>query len=40
MNFHHMPELDWHWAYLWWVLGLGAVCAAGVFTFLKRKGWW
>ena len=39
MNFK-MPEYEWPWpvAYLW-VFGVTAVGTAGVFWFLKRKGW-
>jgi magnesium transporter len=40
MNFRHMPELEWHYAHIWWVLGLGAACAAALYMFLRRKGWW
>ncbi len=36
MNFHHMPELDWPWAYLtaWLLTG---VCTVLMWIYLKRK---
>jgi magnesium transporter len=38
MNFHHMPELDWVWAYpLFWVACLGL--AGGMVLWLRRQGW-
>ncbi|MEJ2287368.1 MAG: magnesium/cobalt transporter CorA, partial [Deinococcales bacterium] len=38
MNFHHMPELAWPWAYpaLW---GLMLVIALGMLSAFKRRGW-
>jgi magnesium transporter len=38
MNFDHMPELHWWWAYpVLWVLMVGS--AAGMLAFFRRKGW-
>jgi magnesium transporter len=39
MNFQHMPELGWHWAYpaVWFVMGAIAVALV---VYFKRKGWW
>lgn len=38
MNFRHMPELDWPWAYpvLWVAFG---VIAALMFTYFRKKRW-
>ena len=38
MNFKHMPELEWPWAYfaLW---GLMIVVAAAMLIFFRRKRW-
>ncbi|MEJ2666493.1 MAG: magnesium/cobalt transporter CorA, partial [Deinococcales bacterium] len=38
MNFHHMPELSWPWAYpaLW---GLMIVLALGMLFIFRRRGW-
>lgn len=38
MNFHHMPELDWPWAYpaLW---GAFLLTAGGMFWFFRRHRW-
>jgi magnesium transporter len=38
MNFQHMPELDWPWAYPV-ILGLMALVAAGLVWFFKRRRW-
>ena len=38
MNFHHMPELDWHLGYPI-ALALMFVSAAVPFLYFKRKGW-
>ncbi len=38
MNFKHMPELDWPWAYPA-VLGLMAVIAGSLVLYFRRKGW-
>jgi magnesium transporter len=38
MNFHHIPELDWPWAYpLFWVICL--VLAGGMVAWFRRRGW-
>lgn len=38
MNFEHMPELGWKWAYpLLWSLFL--VVAAGMFWLFRKKNW-
>ena len=38
MNFEHMPELHWHWAYpTVWLLMLGL--GAGLFVYFRRRGW-
>ena len=39
MNFHHMPELQWPWAYpaLW---GVMIAIALGMLAAFKRRGWW
>ena len=39
MNFKHMPELEWPWAYPA-VLGLMALIAIGMLGFFKKRGWW
>lgn len=38
MNFEHMPELHWQWAYpaLWVVF---VVSAGGMFWYFRKKGW-
>jgi magnesium transporter len=38
MNFHHMPELSWPWAYpvLW---GIFILVGGGLFLYFKRKDW-
>ncbi len=38
MNFRHMPELDWPWAYPA-VLGLMAALSLGLYTAFRRSGW-
>jgi magnesium transporter len=38
MNFAHMPELDWPWAYPT-LLGLMFGIALGMVAFFRRKGW-
>ncbi len=38
MNFEHMPELRWPWAYPALLLLMGAV-AGGMFVFFRRKRW-
>jgi magnesium transporter len=38
MNFHHMPELEWRWAYpVFWAVSLGIV--AGLLRWFQRRGW-
>ena len=39
MNFKHMPELEWPWAYPT-VLGVMALIAAAMLGYFKRRGWW
>jgi magnesium transporter len=39
MNFKHMPELEWPWAYPA-VLGVMALTAIGMLGFFKKRGWW
>jgi magnesium transporter len=38
MNFHYMPELQWHWGYpaLWLLM---VACAAGMLMAFRRKKW-
>jgi magnesium transporter len=38
MNFQHMPELGWRWAYFA-VWGIMAAVAAGMVVYFKRKKW-
>jgi magnesium transporter len=38
MNFAHMPELNWPWAYPL-VMGLMAAIAAAMLLYFRRKGW-
>ncbi|KXS51050.1 magnesium/cobalt transporter CorA [Marinobacter persicus] len=38
MNFQHMPELDWPWAYPM-ALGLMVLAAFAPYWYFKRKGW-
>ena len=38
MNFHHMPELDWHFGYPL-ALGIIAICAVVPYLYFRRKGW-
>jgi len=38
MNFHHMPELAWKWAYPA-VLAVCLFVAVGMLIFFKRRGW-
>jgi magnesium transporter len=38
MNFKHMPELDWPWAYPA-ALGLMLLSATGSYIYFRRKGW-
>jgi magnesium transporter len=38
MNFKHMPELEWPWAYPAVLLGLG-VAAMAMFVWLRNRGW-
>lgn len=38
MNFHNMPELDWHYGYyfIWLVIG---IIGFGMMYFFRKKGW-
>jgi magnesium transporter len=38
MNFKHMPELDWPWAYgaVW---GIMIAIVAGLLLFFKKRNW-
>ncbi len=38
MNFEHMPELHWHYGYLW-ALGLMGTVGAATVWYFRRKGW-
>ncbi len=38
MNFEHMPELAWPWAYPA-LMGVFLLTAGGMFVFFRRKGW-
>jgi len=38
MNFHHMPELDWPWAYPT-LLGAMLMMALAMLVYFKRRGW-
>ena len=38
MNFHYIPELDWHYGFPL-SLGLMAVCSAGPYLYFKKRGW-
>lgn len=38
MNFEHMPELGWHYGYLW-AFGLMAVVGTMMLIWFTRKGW-
>ena len=38
MNFEHMPELHWHYGYLW-AIGLMAISACGPLIFFRMKRW-
>jgi magnesium transporter len=38
MNFHYLPELSWHYGYVW-ALGLMAASAVLPVLYLKRRGW-
>jgi len=38
MNFHFLPELDWHWGYpIFWTVS--AAIAAGMLTWFRRRHW-
>jgi magnesium transporter len=39
MNFKHMPELDWPWAYPT-VLGVMLTTGLGMIGYFKLRGWW
>jgi magnesium transporter len=38
MNFHFMPEIDWHWGYPM-AIGLMVLSAILPYVYFKRKGW-
>lgn len=38
MNFHYMPELDWHYGYFF-VWGIIAIISGFMLYFFKKKGW-
>jgi magnesium transporter len=38
-NFRHMPELGWHWDYLYWSGGLIVVTTIGQLVFFRRRHW-
>jgi magnesium transporter len=38
MNFHFMPELDWHYGY-WLALGFILISALLPYYFFRRRGW-
>ncbi|WP_123041963.1 magnesium/cobalt transporter CorA [Cohnella candidum] len=38
MNFHNMPELNWHFGYFG-VLAVMAVLGVGMYVWFRRKGW-
>lgn len=38
MNWHYMPELEWHWGYFT-VLGVMAAIAIGMLIYFRRKKW-
>jgi magnesium transporter len=38
MNFDHMPELHWHYGYLW-ALGLMGLISVGMVWWFRRRGW-
>ena len=38
MNFHYMPELNWHYGYPL-SLALMLVTAVGPYLYFKRRGW-
>ena len=38
MNFHYLPELNWHYGYAW-ALALMAASAVLPILYLKRRGW-
>lgn len=38
MNFHFMPELNWHWGYPGIMLAMAAI-TLGVYLWFKKKGW-
>jgi magnesium transporter len=39
MNFRNMPELNWHYGYLY-VLGIMAALTLGMLFYFRKKGWW
>ncbi|MBM4371629.1 MAG: magnesium and cobalt transport protein CorA, partial [Deltaproteobacteria bacterium] len=39
MNFRHMPELGWTWAYPWGFWGVILAVGGGMVWFFRRKRW-
>jgi magnesium transporter len=39
MNFKNMPELNWHYGYLY-ALGIMTALTLGMFFYFRKKGWW
>jgi magnesium transporter len=39
MNFRYMPELNWHYGYLF-ALGIMAALILGMLFYFRKKGWW
>jgi magnesium transporter len=38
MNFHHMPELTWHWGF-WWALSVMAFITVAGYLWFRAKDW-
>lgn len=38
MNFHYMPELDWHWGYPASLMAM-VLLGGGMFIFFRKRGW-
>ncbi len=39
MNFQHMPELGWSWAYPWGFWGLMASVTLAMVAYIKHRHW-